>query len=130
MKTNTENKETIRSYGPGKFSTILDAYVYGVSLDGCCDDEISTDGMNGWFGLMRNGRTIFKDHDPMLETLNDAEQEQLTSCAGVIVAESSDGFVDVTYYDTDEDLNAAWEALQFEYEESGEESEDDETEDE
>lgn len=36
----TEQKtDGIRPYGPGKFDTILDAYVYSVSCDGGCDDE-------------------------------------------------------------------------------------------
>ena len=34
--------DTIRPYGPGKFSTILDSYVYQVSLEGGCDDEIGS----------------------------------------------------------------------------------------
>jgi len=69
----------IRPYGPGKFNTILDSYVYSVSLDGGCDEEESNSDAGIWYGLMRNGRTIFRDHDPLLETLNSAEQEKLTS---------------------------------------------------
>jgi len=98
----------IRPYGPGKFNTILDSYVYSVSLDGGCDDETGDSPEGYWYGLMRNGRTIFRDHDPMLESLNDDEQEKLTSCAGVIVSEDSNGFVTVAYYTTDEELDAAW----------------------
>jgi hypothetical protein len=62
-------------------------------------------------GLMRNGRTIFRDHDPILESLNDAERELLTSCAGCIISEDSQGFVAVDYYDTAEELDAAWDAI-------------------
>ena len=101
--------DTIRPYGPGKFSTILDSYVYSVSLDGGCDEEEGSVSECGeWYGIMRNGRTIFRDHDPLLETLNTAEQDQLTSSAGVILREDSNGFVSVTYYDTDESLETAW----------------------
>lgn len=56
--TNTETG--IRSYGPGKFDTILDAYVYDVSLNGA-DDECGESDSFGWFGMMKNGQTIFKD---------------------------------------------------------------------
>ena len=98
----------IRAYGPGKFDTILDAYVYVVTLDGGCDDELGDSSFGGWYGMMRNGRSIFRDHDPLLETLNDDEQDKLTSCAGVIVFEDNLGFVTVRYYDTDEDLDRAW----------------------
>lgn len=103
----TDIETGIRSYGPGKFDTILDSYVYDVSLEGA-DDECGESDSFGWFGLMRNGRTIFKDHDPFLETLNEEEQETLENCAGVIVSEDSNGFVSVDYYDTDEELNKAW----------------------
>ncbi len=99
----------IRTYGPGKFDTVLDSYVYSVSLDGGCDEEEGSVSECGeWYGIMRNGRTIFRDHDPMLETLNTVEQEKLTSSAGVIIREDSNGFVFVTYYDTDETLELAW----------------------
>jgi hypothetical protein len=98
----------VRPYGPGKFSTVLDSYVYSVSLDGGCDEEEGDSDAGIWYGLMRNGRTIFKDHDPFLETLNSAEQEQLMSCAGVILYQDSNGFVGVTYYDTNKELNTAW----------------------
>ena len=99
----------VRPFGPGKFSTILDSYVYSVSLDGGCDEEAGDVSACGeWYGIMRNGRTIFRDHDPFLETLNADEQETLTSSAGVILREDSQGFVSVTYYETDHALEAAW----------------------
>jgi len=104
----------IRPYGPGKFNTILDSYVYQVSLDGGCDSETgSVDGM-GWYGLMRHGRTIFRDHDPLLETLNEEEKEELTSCAGVILSEDSNGFVYVKYFDSTQELDKAWAELEQE----------------
>lgn len=101
---------TIRAYGPGKFSTILDSYVYSVSLDGGCDEEIATDGE--WLGIMRHGQTIFRDHDPMLETLNAVEQDKLTSSAGVILFEDNCGFVYVDYFGTDAELETAWTKLE------------------
>ena len=114
---NTSVKDTIRPYGPGKFSTVLDSYVYSVSLDGGCDEESSDGGE--WSGVMRNGRTIFRDHDPLLETLNTAEQEKLTSSAGVILREDSSGFVYVTYYDTADSLELAWSQIVDEFTEEG-----------
>jgi hypothetical protein len=99
----------IRPYGLGKFSTILDSYVYSVSLDGGCDEESGDVSECGeWYGIMRNGRTIFRDHDPLLETLTPEEQEKLTSSAGVILREDSNGFVSVTYHNTDAGLELAW----------------------
>jgi hypothetical protein len=103
-----KNYEGIRPYGPGKFSTILDSYVYGVSLGGGCDEEEGNSDAGIWYGIMRNGRTIFKDHDPFLEPLNDAEREQLTSVAGVILYQDSNGFVYVTYYNDNDELESEW----------------------
>lgn len=117
--------DEIRSYGPGKFSTIVDAYVYDVSLNGGCDEEtgdVSTIGR--WYGLMRNGRTIFKDHDPMLETLNEAERDLILNSAGVIISEDDQGFVDVDYISSDEELNEKWSAIETECSEFEAEAED------
>jgi hypothetical protein len=106
-------QDGIRAYGPGKFNTILDAYVYAVSLEGGCNDETGDVSETGrWYGLMRSGRSIFRNHDPMLAALNEAEHEMLTSSAGVILSEDSQGFVSVDYYDTPKELDAAWAALQ------------------
>ena len=116
MKTKTG----IRPYGPGKFDTILDSYVYGVTLNGGTDAEFSS-ASGSWFGLLRHGRTIFQDHDPFLETLNDEERDKLTSAAGVIVREDSDGFVGVSYYHNEPALDAAWQQLEDEYLEEEEE---------
>ena len=108
----------IRPYGPGKFNTILDSYVYSVSLGGGCDEETGDSSYGNWYGLMRNGRTIFRDHDPMLESLNDDERDKLTSSAGVILSEDSNGFVYVEYYDSAESLNSAWQLILLDEENS------------
>jgi hypothetical protein len=42
----------IRSYGPGKFYTILDGYAYEVGLDGFDEEESYPDG-GGSYGLLR-----------------------------------------------------------------------------
>lgn len=121
MSTNAGQTSGIRPYGVGKFNTILDQYVYTVSLDGGADEEESYGDCGGWYGLMRNGRTIFRDHDPLLESLNADEQELLTSSAGVILYEDSTGFVYVTYYEDDTALNAAWANVQTEFTDQTEE---------
>jgi len=107
---------TIRPYGPGKFNTLLDAYVYEVSLGGCTDDECGDSGYgSGWYGLMRHGHSIFKDNDPCCESLNDAERAQLSGCAGVIISEGSDGFVYVQYFDTQAELDTTWDRITAEH---------------
>lgn len=96
----------IRSYGPGKFSTILDRYVYSASLDGC--DEDIDDGAGLWYGLIRRGHTIFADRDPSIAELTDAEREYLTAQAGVIISEDPHGFVCAEYFTNAYALQAAW----------------------
>jgi hypothetical protein len=116
----------IRSYGPGKFNTIVDSYVYQVSCDGGCDDERGSVNENGeWFGLMRHGSTIFRDHDPLLETLNEAEAEQIKSSAGVILREDSQGFVHVEYFNSADALDKAWQEIaeQFDNDDDGDDDE-------
>lgn len=110
----------IRNYGPGKFNTILDSYVYDVSLDGGCDAEEGSVDSGRWYGLMRHGRTIFKDHDPNLEKLNDEERELLTSSAGVILTEDSYGFVYVKYFTDMKALDAEWAEIEASQVETGE----------
>jgi hypothetical protein len=112
----------LRPYGPGKFSTMLDAYVYQVSLEGGCDSEAGDSSVNSWYGLMRNGRSVFRDHDPMLEQLTEAKSEFLLNAgsAGVIVREDSDGFVAVEYFDDRAALDARWQEIEAETEETEE----------
>jgi hypothetical protein len=108
MTAEQSTADQIRPYGPGKFNTILDEYVYQVSLGPGCDDETGSVDGGRWYGLMKHGHTIFKDHDPFLETLNTAEQDQLTGCAGVIISEDSQGFVHVEYFATLAELEGSW----------------------
>lgn len=125
------DQNIVRPYGPGKFDTLLDAYVYEVSLGGCCDEEIDSEtGCGTYYALMRGGRSIFRDHDPDLETLNECEKELLTGCAGVILSEDSNGFVYAKYYDTEEQLDAEWCEIQENFPTVDEDSEtEDNTED-
>lgn len=113
---NTTMTDGIRPYGPGKFNTILDAYVYDVSMDGAEVECGSVDENGVWYGVMRHGHTIFKDGDPSLEELTPAERDLLMHCAGVILSENDQGFVSVEYFDTMEELDAAWAEIEQEIE--------------
>lgn len=98
--------EGIRSYGPGKFDTYADKYVWEVSLDGA-DDELN-DENGAWHGFLRHGHTMFTDDDPDLETLTDEERELIQESEIVIVSESPDGFVSVRYFDNTQEGEEAW----------------------
>src|SRR5688500_7390105 len=93
----------IRPYGPGKFSTMLDAYVYEVSLDGG-DEEVGEADTTGWYGLL-NGPIPY---DPTTHALTEEEASELSKAQGAILFVNSSGFVDVTYYSDKSDLLEAW----------------------
>jgi hypothetical protein len=102
----------IRPYGPGKFDTLLDAYVYQVSLLGP-DREIGESGYGpGYFCAMYPGHSIFVDHDPFLEDMTPLERKLLLQSAGVILSEQSDGFVYVTYYESMGELEQDWQDIE------------------
>jgi len=119
-----EHHEKVRPYGPEdgtehKFETILDAYVYNASLDGC-DDEVGWVEDQGWAGLFR-GPFHCTGSDPVVllagpipidDCLNGAEISQLNACAGIIIREDRCGGVDVDYYDTADGLELAWGLVQ------------------
>jgi len=96
----------IRSYGPGKFDTILDSYVYSVSLDGGCDSECGSVDEGRWYGMLKSPIQYWRPPD--VPELNSAERAELTRYAGVIVSECSQGFVSVEYFETAEALDLAW----------------------
>ena len=106
-----EPVEQIRPYGPGKFSTQVDAYVYELAQEGLNDEFTSTDG--SWLGLLQAAPET-PLYDPKVETkteLNGAEQRFLQTKAGVIIEENGDGLITVDYFETPEELNDAWDAL-------------------
>ena len=115
---NTVNE--IRPYGPGKFATIVDSYVYDASLDGCDEETGSVDEVGAWYGLLRGPIDVTADD------LTLAERAYLSAAkGGAIVSEDSQGFVDVVCYETAEALNAAWATIEAEIAEVyGDESED------
>src|SRR3990167_6500771 len=99
---------TIRSYGLGKFYTILDSLVYSASLDGGADEEASYGEGAGWYGLMRDGKGIAEWIDASKEiheeTLTPEEREMLETSAGVILFERSDWIVESTWFDTEKEM--------------------------
>lgn len=122
---------TIRSYGPGKFDTILDSFVYSMSLDGGADEEIGESESFGWYGLLR-GPFTDEDVDRLNEIaaeqkddpLTDEEEEMLLgSKGGAIMSEVSTGLVHIEYFDTEKGAKDAWEEVAAEYEKFEEEAE-------
>ena len=109
---------TIRSYGPGKFDTLLDSFLYELSTEGV-DEELSTEGW-GWQGLL-----LFDDQleDEVAgiavmrkQPLTPKERGLLRPSAGAILTESENGFVSVHYFSGEPELKQAWRELLEEYE--------------
>ena len=97
----------IRAYGPGKFNTLIDEYVYGLSLDGCCDAETGDVEHGSWYGYM-SGNFPGEPDDRSYEDLNQDERDFLAGVAGAIVSVDGQGFVSVEYFDALPALEAAW----------------------
>lgn len=111
-----DTNEGLRKRGPGKFSTELDAYLYEVSLSGC-DMEDSDEGW-GWVGLLKGPSfTYFIDGDPLQERLTEEERNYLSENAdgGVVLRETTDGFVFVSYYRDHEEAMSAFDDLVSEF---------------
>jgi len=125
MSKQQERQQTtddgIRPYGPGKFNTYIDSYVYDASLDGNLDEQCGESESTGWYGLMVGTtggvRPGLIDCVPSDVVPTDAEDTFLRAQAGAILSENSQGFVDVEYYTDHADLMKAWDAVSQEIEE-------------
>lgn len=87
-----------------KFDSNLDEYVYDLTLEGGCDEEAGSVDENGmWWGLMRGPFETPQSFD-----LDQEEIDLLTLQAGCMVSVDSQGFVYVQWFDTPEEMTAAW----------------------
>ena len=82
----------------GKFEGELYAtrYVYDLSVDGGIDEDIGESDALGWYGRFSGtirGRGPFH----------------------IIISENSQGFVHGEFFDTEEQMNAAWSQIETEY---------------
>lgn len=115
--------DNLRRYGPGKFTLMIDAYVYDLSLDGPSDECGQAD-TTGWYGLMEGA--LYDLNAPVhTADLTEDERTFLASVTGAIVSENSQGFVYVEYYETAEALRTAWEAITAEVAEAEADEDDD-----
>ncbi len=110
----------IRSYGPGKFSTLLDSYAF----EGGVDEEESYEEGRGWYGLLRLDDNV---REAICETaienkdqLTDDEEEMLDDNVAVIFFERSDGIVEAEWFEDENEADDAWAEIQEEFEEDEE----------
>lgn len=100
-----------------RFTTKLDAAVYGAAKDGGVDGIITRPGDGSWYALVNDGHSVLRwivDNNAGVLPAN--ETHKLLQASGVIVHENKGtNVVEVKYYDEDAELFDAWEALDHEY---------------
>jgi hypothetical protein len=111
----------IRSYGPGKFSTILDGYAFDVALDGGIDEEESYPDGGGWYGLLlldkSSREAIHQTAHYAEDDLTEGEDNLLADSAAILFFERSDGIVETDWFDTRKEALDEWADIQKEFEE-------------
>ena len=123
----------IRSYGPGKFHTVVDSYAYDMTLDGGADEEASypQEG-SGWYGVLwldadareRISEIAVENKDQLTKE----EEDLLDESAAVIFFERSDGIVEADWFASKQEAEEEWANIlaDTEQEEEEEDEEDDE----
>jgi hypothetical protein len=125
-----------RSYGPGKYNSIVDSYVHALDTEGWGDEEIGDVQDFGWYGLMgpmEAGELLEPDAVPRIareekDQLTPEERRELKETVGVIIEENDQGFVGVTYYKSKKQLKKAWDKIAEDAEEFYKEQEEAEAE--
>ena len=113
----------IRTYGPGKFYTLLDSYAYSVTLDGGADREASYEEGGGWYGFLDIDpdtiERIREEAGEQGDRLTREEERLLTRSTAVIFFERSDGIVEADWYDRMSEADTAWDEIEAEVEGGG-----------
>jgi hypothetical protein len=96
----------------GKFDTLLDSYLWELSLEGGPDAEAGYPDGGGWFGLMRFDPAVLATLQNIAAThgdqLTEDEIKEIDANVGVILFERSDGIVEAAWYDDQAALEADW----------------------
>jgi hypothetical protein len=124
----------IRSYGPGKFYTLLDSYAYELALDEGVDEEASYGEGEDWYGLVwldNDARDQIADiavtHDG--NQLSGEELDLLNDRMAVIFFERSDGTIEADWFENKKEAEEAWAEIEADTSEEEEEGEEEEEED-
>lgn len=126
-------EDGIRSYGPGKFYTVLDSYVHEFTLDGGVDEEAGSGEGNGWYGLVRlddgSRKRIREIAAEEKDELTEEEEDLLNDNVVVILFERSDGIVEADWFDKKREAEKAWAGIEEEMADIEGEEEDEEEDD-
>lgn len=102
---------------PGRYEggLVIDEFVDVMTLQGAAEDEVSVE-EGPYYARVALGAEslpLIEDIAQSLgETLTDEEKDFIASQAGAIVEVTDTGFVTVTYFDTERELDAAWEEIE------------------
>jgi hypothetical protein len=115
-----------RSYGPGKFDSMVDSFLYDAVMDGWGDEETGDSETVGHFDLMVGKILEAAEHGATLQSdvLTAGERDELKTTKAIIMEEGSQGFVGVEYFDKAADARAKWKEIEddvAEFEGGGEE---------
>ena len=86
---------------PGKFATEADEFIWTLSLSGCDDTMGDVQFGSGWFGYVELGHMLGDDEAATLGALG-------VTAKAAILNEDSQGFVEVSYFDTLDEAEAEW----------------------
>lgn len=110
-------KEGIRPYGPGKFNTVIDSYIYSLSLSGFSESvgDVSEIGeectrVDGE-GLLEEVKELADEAGDKL-TVEEKSLLESVATGGVILMENDQGFVDVQYIRSQKSYLAEWQAVE------------------
>ena len=99
----------------GKFNTVIDGYVYSLSLDGC-DNEAGDVATTNYYCTVRLGRegakAILDEAARDSDALTLEEAKFIRSHYGAILEENNDGFVSVSYFKTKAALDKKWQTIE------------------
>jgi hypothetical protein len=103
----------IRRYGPGKFNTILDSIVHGMTMDGTCESCGDVSEVGFYANKVELGKDSVEHAEKIAKEygdgpLTDDEMDRLEESVGAIVVESEQGLVTVDYYDNEKEFEKDW----------------------
>lgn len=111
-----------------KFDSEITHYLYELAGISAQDEECGTTDDLGWHALFRGSfsEEFSSVIDPdVIDALDIEDMDTLTTCAGAILQEDDQGGCYSSLYDTEEELNEAWQRVQDQAEEAYGPSEDD-----
>ncbi len=111
--------EALRPYGPGKFNTVVDSWLYQ-SLDTGADDEL-TPCEGEWIGKVNGNQNGLGYRDGCWLDLTNDETTFLANQIGAILFEASNGFVTVEYFGDRTGFEERWTELEDAVYNNGEE---------